>query len=162
MQHLYLSINIRQYVEHVKTKTQHQHNIKAMTQANKSMKAVMEFYFILFAPTAQSAQVSFTLLKLEILHLHCPMLYKSTGWLPVPSYSTPFKSDGNMRWTSVCLYKGPKITCSNIPKSVPDLEKGWIVKYWMGFTSSYHIHFLQQMVLQHFKIQLHWLLIHPA
>lgn len=89
-------------------------------------------------------------------------VYKSTGWLPVPSYSTPFKSVGNMRWTSAWLYKAPKMTCSDIPKSVPDLEKGWTVKYQMGLTSNYYVHFLQQMVLQHFKIQLHWLFIHPA
>lgn len=28
-------------------------------------------------------------------------------------HSTPFKSDGNTEWTSECLYKGPKPTCSN-------------------------------------------------
>lgn len=36
MQHLYQSVNILWYVAHVKTETLHQHNIKVVTQANKS------------------------------------------------------------------------------------------------------------------------------
>ena len=62
-----------------------------------------------------------SLLKLEILHLHSPVMlanqldgYTGTDPLTIHFHSTPFKSDGNTRWTSECLCKGPKPTCSNL------------------------------------------------